>query len=744
MPRGAIINGVETLISGVYVIAGNADYTPLPTGQGSVCVIGPFPVLEPARVYRSTSRSALEELIAPGEDSILTVAKLAYESSLDSEQGGAPAAVDLISTVPSTQAFGILPLAHLASESRPKAKSRIWGPRGNTTQMLISPRPGLGGFEVGISNRGTSQPVDVPAADGVVQIGYEYTMPPAPSADTGYGFADDGDGDGIVSASVTGDFGLRVQFLRTLTDATVNNGKPSWYPDGPVTGAVTVSVLVGSELTTATAMTFELVGLDEDGVPHTETITIAPDDIPNLEWDTSVSATSATQWTQLESVTAATNVAGSFAGSFTVSGYNFKSQSMSQSNPSCADVIAEISGLGGGFQAATQVGNPSSFPAAALDLQAVTELPVALSAQMYAIVTAVNTQSQYVDFDMTGRSYARPVLPFDAATTYDLGDLVEDGGIWYRALRSTVDDTPSESPLDWEVYAGMPVSFIGGSVGVQTLGTWQACYDELLYHKADIKVPQTDDTDKLQAFLRHINDCWGEYQNFCMGAIGVGSMASFATLRNLAALYNSDRIHRVFDRPTVVAPRGNTVQMEPWALALQLASAQNGKRRRQLDGWRPNVLRLDRNAAITGPRFYNDLIRLGYCVFGRSTDDPYQLLNELTGWLGDNNPVRTSGASQRSRCDVHTYTKAYMDDAVRAADGVDGLSGSMEGLLEQALQALVDNGTIVRYWGIKIWEEDRFINAEFYYQPVGTKNQIVITAKSSLAQANTATSQAAA
>lgn len=38
---------------------------------------------------------------------------------------------------------------------------------------------------------------------------------------------------------------------------------------------------------------------------------------------------------------------------------------------------------------------------------------------------------------------------YDAAVTYTVGQYAQSGGIWYRALRTTINDTPASSPSDW-------------------------------------------------------------------------------------------------------------------------------------------------------------------------------------------------------------------------------------------------------------------------------------------------------
>lgn len=45
---------------------------------------------------------------------------------------------------------------------------------------------------------------------------------------------------------------------------------------------------------------------------------------------------------------------------------------------------------------------------------------------------------------------------YDNATTYAAGAAVSSSGIWYIALRSTLNDTPASSPSDWVAVTGGP------------------------------------------------------------------------------------------------------------------------------------------------------------------------------------------------------------------------------------------------------------------------------------------------
>lgn len=92
---------------------------------------------------------------------------------------------------------------------------------------------------------------------------------------------------------------------------------------------------------------------------------------------------------------------------------------------------------------------------------------------------------QQVPFDLIADNDS---TAYDAATTYAAGDYasVTTSGItvWYRALRTTVGDTPASSPSDWVAVEGGPPKL---------LLTDQE--DAILEYTADVTDPTRFDTD---------------------------------------------------------------------------------------------------------------------------------------------------------------------------------------------------------------------------------------------------------
>lgn len=85
---------------------------------------------------------------------------------------------------------------------------------------------------------------------------------------------------------------------------------------------------------------------------------------------------------------------------------------------------------------------------------------------------------QYADTDST---------TYDAAVTYTVGQYAQSASIWYRALRTTIADTPVSSPSDWVAITGGPPAL---------LYTDEA--DAVLEYVADF-----DDPTRFDALLEH-------------------------------------------------------------------------------------------------------------------------------------------------------------------------------------------------------------------------------------------------
>lgn len=730
MPAGPIIDGKEVLAAGTYVVRSVEDVLSLPTGAGNIVLVGEFPVLEPKRVYRFTSRAALERSVAPNDATLKLCAKLVYEASKPTTPRPAPASVSLISASPTGQATGLVP-SYVNEGDRPIIKSRIWGPRGNTTVLRFAPRPTVGGYKVDVSNLGQTQSIAVPGVPSVMQIGWTdpVVVPEPPNA---YGFGSAGAGSGARGAgcdTLPGGDGVYITFQRNLPASVVNVAGPSWVPGGPITGVITFAVNAGATITTATTLQATITGLDEDGVPATEVLTNTPDDVPNGEWDAQVTVVGTTNWSRVDSIDFNTNVAGTFTGTFFVSGFVYKS---GLGDLSAADVINTINNLGGGFNAFAGFGNTSQIPVSQLDSVPTRSLPAFIGAMMWSLVRTINAQSTYVTIDPTNKAYT-PLKPFwRSSDTYAEGDIVEYNYAWYVSLQSANNNNlpNEESSVWWEPYAGDIIILGGGTQAATTNQDFQDAFDELLYHRAEGLVLCSDSFSvQYEILLPHLKQAWAEFQVPRTAFIGIDGPANFDSLQSLAPAFDEARLQRCFELPTVVLPNGTTKELPSWALAVMMASAANGNRRNTLDRWEPNAVSLRRHAEIASPLYNDDIIRLGWSTFFGFAQTNAKLLLECTGWISDNNALQTQAGSLRSSVDVHLFVKEGLDRAIAAAGSIDGLRGALESVLDSLLDNLVLAGVIVAYREIKIVERETFFDATFKYMPRGTKSYIVINAQ---------------
>lgn len=723
MPSGPIIDGQEVLAAGTYVVRDALNLPVVPGGPGSLCLIGAFPSLEKDRVYSFTSKNTLDKFASPGDTSMLNLSKFIYRPGLVNQ--GEPARVDLVNITPTTQASAPLPISHNTPALYPIVRSKVWGPRGNTSFLRIAPKASTRSFIATVGNSGSTQQIDAPGVANAITIDYNFTPPPSPPTGA-LGFGTYGGGVGTVFAEVDTSNDLYIRFTRSLTGVHVNPAGASWTPLGAVTGTLNFTVLAGSS-TTANQLDITVVGTDATGLPQTELISIAPDAPPN--WTVNVSASTVLAFATVDSVTIVTDIPGTFTGTINVDGVNY----VNDTSKPVTDVIAEVNALPGGFSASTGTPYPSRIDAKLLDwTPAPVQTPATISAHMWSIYWTVNNQGAYVELDVSSALMARPIAPWDNTTTYAVGDLVEYDWVWYTCTAVNTGAQPDLNPALWSEIPWILASCTGGGMSVPTTASWQSALDSILAHNVDSKVLMTDDDTIIKAFIQHLDDCWGTYQTPCTGFIGVPQGLSFSALETLASSYNSERIQRCFEAPTLTNVNGSTSEYPPYYLAMMLAAAVAGGRGRSYDRWAPNVVSLYRAPALDNTAANDSIIRLGYSVFWGVGQQSKKLLLECTGWITDNNPVRFQALALRSAVDVHRFIKATLDDAVSAAGSVDGLRGSLVSIVFGALYELKEADVIVDFRDVEVFERDTYFEAAFKYQPRGTKSFILVTATAAL------------
>jgi hypothetical protein len=684
MPGGIRINGEPVYQSGVYVEGKYTTQPPAVAGEGVVAVILDLPVLEPVSQYLSTSKTALLNMIAKGDPTIEDLAAIGYNPTKNRIDG--PTGILLISPTPSTAAYGFF--LDGGNTTACRLDSKIFGTRGNRTVVSYVEDTVIGGGTVTISNLGAdTETIKVPSETGALSISYTYPVPHTMQPNTAYGFGSANLGSGTVSAEKTGNV-LNVTFVRTLTaNAIVSNTHVSWYPDGPVTGVLTATATAGSAWNNPTTLKVLITGIDSFGVPHTETLTLAPNNPDGATYDTDVSANSTTSWSKIDDVKCYPNDNGrTLTGTVRLSGRNF-----TFNNPSTtvSEAIKTL-GEGKGFSASTSSNRASDIKVVELDNLASTALPASFAATMWSLVDAINSASILV--------------------------------------RASLADTNGYRNIPYD----QTVTLANGSSGTPTNDDWQAALDEARYADVtDIVVFSTSSTIH-QKLAKHVEECWGKYQSERIGHYAVDSDLSFNALKSQAALVNSPNLRRWLDTPTFVSPTGATKEYATYWLAYAAACASNGDRRRTQNAWQPNIVSFRRNSALRTPTMVDELIKLGYNVLVQPNGRPAKLARELSCWTKDNDAFKTESGSPRSQVEIHRGLRAVAEGIVESSLNIEAATASIPAAINDYLDAQVRAGRIVAFDSAATAvdaSDPLVLEVVARYQPRGSKSFVKITAQ---------------
>lgn len=731
MPQGIIIDGEFTLEAGVFMQNLYAAFTAGPDGRGIVAIIGDFPFLEPYVVYVATSRATFENTIAPNEPLIRRMSEVIYNSSRAIQ--GAPAAVVLISMQPSTQATVDL----LSDQEDPGSvigtfKSKIFGQRGNSSSISLEENADIGGYTIDISVMGVAETFVVQTSDESEVLTLDYVRADARGAwsgsdtyavgdyvlsggawyrcilahinhvppnttywtnalTTSYGLETIGGGSGIVQAEKSDSPNkLEITFARTIPYTNcLTSANISFVSQAPVKGVISVTAKTGVDLTTATTVKALISGPTLDGPRMAELLTLTPDDTPNLQFDTDVTATGVIEWTGDVTVTIypSDDVSGHITtGNFVISG-TVTDLNKVDGSTMVADAIEDITKIRG-FTASTGSNLAAELPLSKLDNKTVATLPVTFAAKMFSIEKAVLDQASFVEFEVAEYS------------------------------------APDMAPTPVLLYLS------GGGAGVSSLTTMQTALDELLkYDVHAVNWLTGYSTAGNKKVLAHCDEGWKTYQNERTAYLGVTPNSSYSALATIAKDLNSQRAERFHQRIKKIQYLGAVETQEtPWA-ALMAMCAANINRRRSLDKWQPNIEGIEQNSELNAKGMDNAVAGLAFNVFAQQNyAQPYKLFRSLTTWLTDNNPYKTSPASVRSSADFQRTMRAAMQSTIENCDTPSALIGLLEACMLQTASQARDNGEIEDFdpGSINIVDIGAAYSGDIAYTPGGSKSQVKI------------------
>jgi hypothetical protein len=614
MAGGIVINGKFVARPGVYA---NVRYIPIPgapTQGGVLAVVGEFPFLKQNTPYISTSQRAFES-IAVSNPTLMRMSNIIYSPFRQAAFAGSPTQVVLMSPMPTTQAFGML--RDSANADSIRIASRIWGPQGNRTLFRIVPNAAIGGWDVRVTNDGTTENIRVPAEPAPATFSYAYPTPapsPAPATPhTSEGFGVWLSDTGSVTRGEVTSSGIDFTFSKVLLDECVADvvadpGHISWLPNGPVTGVLSVT---GAGALSGGLLTAIISGIDEaTGLPDTDTITFSV-----AECLAVTAKPTTVTWASVSSVACFTAGGQTLAGSVTIAGANFPTLNAANGQTTVAAAIRFIAQYAtAGFISSTSSTRTASILLADLDESTVAPLPLSLSADSWKIVTTVNASSLFVELEDVG-----PLAP----------DVPVNGTFFF---------------------------LVGGSQSVVTSQDWGDALEELRWYDVDELHAFYDPTGVLPfgdavlpLFFDHVNTMWGDGANERTLWVGAGENETYSTLVQRSALFNSERVNVVIDSANITQYQGATEQMRPYWYALMHAAAASSipgvgsLTRAQL-----RVNGVSRNASLYSNEMVNELLRAGLIMTSVPPGGFPRVEREVTTWTVDNNVAQTEAICTRS------------------------------------------------------------------------------------------------
>lgn len=612
MAGGIVINGRFIARPGIFASYEYLTLPGSPTQGGVLAVVGEFPYLQQNVPYASLTQADFERL-APSLPDHLRMSNIIYNPILNTSIAGAPAAVMLVSPVPTTQAFGTL--LDVGGDASIKVASRMWGTMGNQTRFRIVPNVAIGGWDVVVANNGKQENIRVPAEPSPAVISYAYPVEPgvagpAPHTSEGFGVFVDDVGS-VVRGEVDSD-GVHLTFSKVLTTGAVADTAShiSWLPNGPIDGALTIAAVTGGVLSTG-VLTVKVTGIDATtGLADTELVTFSVAEC--LAGDSKVTTT---LWASVASVSVYTAAAATFTGSVTIAGAHFPVLNEANGQNTVAELIQFLSQYrDAGFTTTTSSPRTASILLSVLDEVGEANLSLTLSADTWKIVTTVNASSTLVT--LTDEGTQAPNVPVE-------------GTFFFLA---------------------------GGSVGSVTAADWGDALDELRWYNVDDVHAFYDPTGTPPAsdaifpfFKTHITTMWsdGANERFLWTAAGIND--SFSTLVARAQLFNSERCAVVVDSANIQQYSGATELMSPkWYSLMHAAASASLLQVRSLTRANLRVVGNSRNTATYSDEVVNELLRAGLILTTLPAGGIPRIEREVTTWTTDTNPARTEVICTRS------------------------------------------------------------------------------------------------
>lgn len=638
-----IINGRETGRPGIYVVPEFLNLQSRPPLSSVLAIIGDFPFLEQGVPYLSTTQSAFDVLSFSSETR-KRLSNIIFNASEDSAIQSSPAGVYLISPMGVTQAIGYLYDATPTASIKIKAKQ--WGLEGNRTRFSIVQNASLGGWNASIRNGDYVETLRIKAEPALTTL--TYTTPGTPTVPTGFGTSG-GANAGSVSLAVN-DGVVSTPFSVTIDETYVYTAPAtttSWTSQGPVDGYLTFNSNAPAVIDAAKSLSIKVTGISKvTGEVVTDTI---PWTKVQIEAQTAVVSAIPFTGPVVVNITEATAV--TFIGQIIMTGKVFPDFSAASGHTYAASVIQYISGFAtAGFTATTSNTRIASAKLSDLDNLTADPFPATLNANLWKIVSTLNSKSQLVE---AVRLTDVPPVITTTATAFFLA---------------------------------------GGTETASVAADWATSLSELQFYDIDVVAPLYDPTGTdaaddtiLPELVNHIETMWADGANERILWMPVGTDEDMDELKARISAFADYRISMPVDSISMIQYNNQVEDLDAYWNAVVLAACDastNGLI--PLTGRSPRITGATRNSTLYTAEAVEEMIQSGLLSYNEPPGSNPIVERDITTYVASDDPRRTERVAVRSLMLSVKFMRKALKPYIVSQDGsIPTLADVKAGVLQE-------------------------------------------------------------
>jgi len=686
-----IINGRETGKPGVYATPEFLKLQSRPPLSSILAIIGDFPFLQKNTPYLSTSQSAFDRL-SPSSETLKRLSNIIFDASEDSAIQNSPAGVYLVSPATTTQAIGYLQDSTPANTIKLLAKQ--WGVEGNRTFFSIVVNSVLGGWDFTVRN-GSAVENKIRIKPEPTLLSLAYTTPGTPTIPTGFGTSGGANAGSVSLANTAGsvDVTYSVTVDETFVYVAGVGSSNTWVSEGPVDGLITFTANAAATITTG-PLVIKITGVRKTtGESATETRNYSKVDIEAATPLPSVHEYTGPVTIRMEEASSV-----SFVGEITMTGKVFPTFNAAAGYTYVSSVITHIANYSAaGFAVTTSSARVASAKLVDLDNLTADTLPAALTANLWKIVSTINSKSNLVEAERVGN------LAPDITTT--------------------------------------ATSFFlaGGTETTSTAADWALGLEELQWYDIDVIAPLYDpsgtapDEDTiLPTIVDHLNIMWADGANERVAWFPAGEDESFAELTARNTQFGDYRISMPVDSVSMIQYNNQVETLAPYWNAVLMAAMDASTNGLIPLTWRsPRVTDYTRNANLYSAEATEDMIKGGMVFLIDPPGTNPQVQRDITTYTASDDARLTERVAVRSLMLSIKFMRVALKRYIVTPDGSIATLADIRAGVVQELDRQYDNRVFGSFDPSKIVVNpyaDRY-EVEYEITPLYPINFIVLRVK---------------